>query len=357
MQLKKLIVVLGMHRSGTSVITRALTTMGVDLGNSLMRPNPDNPMGFYEDNDLAILNENILKFLGKTWHSLSIITQDEINLLSTAGFLETAKKLLMEKLNDVPIFGFKDPRVSKLLRFWIEIFNTLDIDVYYLIMCRCPTSVANSLKVRDDFEFEKSYGLWGMHMLSALYFSSHNKRVFADYDKLLEKPYHEVNRIALKLSLTVDTEMLNLYVENFLTYQLRHHPRKIGDSCPGQIKFLYEILQDQIVNESEYNNKILLSFVQRWFKKLNKLNPWLNLIDQYSVKIHRMNTAQHKLENKINQLEKKIIDLTQHEHKCCTEYLLSEKYLDMVKSDYEELKNSSRILGEKYCQLMKSIEV
>ena len=57
----RLIVILGMHRSGTSAITRGLQVMGVSLGNNLMPPMEDvNAKGFWEDIDLVALNVEIL---------------------------------------------------------------------------------------------------------------------------------------------------------------------------------------------------------------------------------------------------------------------------------------------------------
>ena len=66
---KKIIVVFGMHRSGTSALTRGLQTMGVDLGDNLMPPvSGNNDKGFWEDLDINALNLEMLDFLNKEWH-------------------------------------------------------------------------------------------------------------------------------------------------------------------------------------------------------------------------------------------------------------------------------------------------
>ena len=64
----RLVVVLGMHRSGTSVIARGLQVMGVELGNNLMQANEYNTKGFWEDMDIYTLNEEMLNSLNKAWH-------------------------------------------------------------------------------------------------------------------------------------------------------------------------------------------------------------------------------------------------------------------------------------------------
>jgi hypothetical protein len=56
MTCKKIIVVLGMHRSGTSALTRGLSTLGVGLGDTLHPAGSDNPTGFWEDRDIIAFN-------------------------------------------------------------------------------------------------------------------------------------------------------------------------------------------------------------------------------------------------------------------------------------------------------------
>ena len=70
----RLVVVLGMHRSGTSAITRGLSALGVPLGNNLMPPMlNNNDKGFFEDLEINELNTELLTALNRDWDSLSRI--------------------------------------------------------------------------------------------------------------------------------------------------------------------------------------------------------------------------------------------------------------------------------------------
>ena len=64
---KKIIVVLGMHRCGTSMITRVFSELGADPGNNLMPPAEDNPEGFWEPVDLVDVHDELLDYLGSSW--------------------------------------------------------------------------------------------------------------------------------------------------------------------------------------------------------------------------------------------------------------------------------------------------
>ena len=60
-QKKRLTFILGMHRSGTSLITKAVQVAGVDLGDNLLPPGPDNPTGFWEDADVMQLKRYLIE--------------------------------------------------------------------------------------------------------------------------------------------------------------------------------------------------------------------------------------------------------------------------------------------------------
>ena len=96
---KQLIVVVGMHRSGTSVVTHALEAMGVKLGNKLMPPSKDNnETGFFEDLEIVTFNEEILNVCGKSWLSIEPIKQVDVDYLCDRGYLLRAVELLHNKL-------------------------------------------------------------------------------------------------------------------------------------------------------------------------------------------------------------------------------------------------------------------
>ena len=92
---QRLIVVLGMHRSGTSTMTRALQVMGVELGSRLMPAVEGvNDTGFWEDLDLNELNIEMLGALNREWHSLAPVGEAFVELLCGKGFLSRAEELL-----------------------------------------------------------------------------------------------------------------------------------------------------------------------------------------------------------------------------------------------------------------------
>ncbi|MGH8475152.1 MAG: sulfotransferase family protein, partial [Methylococcales bacterium] len=249
---RQIIVVLGMHRSGTSAITRGLTALGVDLGENLISPEPDNPDGFWEDRDIAGLNMEFLKQLGHDLYHSSLIPIRESLLDSEriAVFKFQAIELLRKKTAAYPIFGIKDPRTARLLSFWQEIYVHLGLDVRYVIAVRNPLSVARSMRARNKFEPEKSYYLWLEHLVPAVLKTSSAQRVFVNYDSLMDDPVKELQRIALSLALPADRNQNRLvqeYRDLFLKNHLRHSRYMTEDlsldpSVPRPVIDAFEIL-------------------------------------------------------------------------------------------------------------------
>ena len=61
------LLVLGMHRSGTSALTRVLNLLGASLGDDLMPPGDDNPLGFWEHQGIVSVHEALLVALERRW--------------------------------------------------------------------------------------------------------------------------------------------------------------------------------------------------------------------------------------------------------------------------------------------------
>jgi O-antigen biosynthesis protein len=67
------VLVLGMHRSGTSALARGLQMLGVYLGSDFLSPQPDNPTGYWEDRNIYELNERLLAVFGLKWEDVALI--------------------------------------------------------------------------------------------------------------------------------------------------------------------------------------------------------------------------------------------------------------------------------------------
>lgn len=162
----EIILVLGMHRTGTSAITNLISSLDYDAGDNLMPADSDNKKGYWEDLDIYNLNNEILSFLFLTWEKREALNYRKINILGDIvweKFSNRAKSIVNKKLNLSDKIIIKDPRFSILLPFWKIIFKQLHVNTKYVISLRNPFDVAQSLKKRNGFPIEKSIQLWSYY--------------------------------------------------------------------------------------------------------------------------------------------------------------------------------------------------
>jgi len=314
---KRLVVVLGMHRSGTSLLTRALAVLGVSLGDRLMPAAEENPKGFWEDLDINALNIAILEALGHSWHSLAPTLPGEVAEPLLADFKRRALAILRDRLSDTDCFGLKDPRMSRLLPFWQDVFSELKIKVSYVVVCRNPVSVARSLAKRNGFDQEKSYHLWLGHMIEILARTQNCHRVVVDYDLFLADPAGQLQRIAqgLGLEFLPGCTEVSEFTTSFLESSLRHHHYRLQDflsdqALPPQVTTLYQLLLKLASYVPDWGDGEIAAVVDHIRNHYEESYPtlrYLQFCEQKAVNLTRQVAEQN---HQITGLNYQVIDLT-----------------------------------------------
>ena len=141
-------IVLGMHRSSTSMLAKALhTSEGVHMGTRLV------PDDHYENWDFVNVNAAMFKELGTDWMNPPTYKQlEEI----APKYEDRMKKAINEAIKDAKkngyrSWGFKDPRTCITLPFWLKFIK----DPRIVAMKRSNEEVALSLNKRNDIPMEK----------------------------------------------------------------------------------------------------------------------------------------------------------------------------------------------------------
>ena len=290
--IKKMIVVLGMHRSGTSAITRGLQILGANLGDTLLPPAFDNPKGFWEDQDILRINEAILAEFQSAYDRVGLLEIDMIHPSpAIAELAKDAQSALAQKFARVDVFAIKDPRLARLLPFWQRAFSDAGLAVAYIIALRNPLSVADSLALRNRFDLVKSSQLWHEHMLTAIHYTQGQQRVVVDYDQMLTDPETAFRRITKQLHIgAILPEELKEYQENFLDRSLRHtyYTRKDvleAPYLPQGVRDIYPILADCAEDLRDSDDPELFMMVTQQMKFQRGISPVLNLLGRLDHRV------------------------------------------------------------------------
>lgn len=142
------ILVLGMHRSGTSAVTRLLGLAGGELPLELMPPVADNPQGYWESVRIARFNNRLLESADTRWNDPAAVSEAWFQEPARADDLAEAAALLSEEFPPAGTLVCKDPRICRLLPLWRRAFAMAGIAPRAVLVLRNPLEVAASLAAR-----------------------------------------------------------------------------------------------------------------------------------------------------------------------------------------------------------------
>jgi hypothetical protein len=211
-------VILGMHRSGTSLISASQFACGLNFGEELMGGNQYNLKGYWEDNDIVAFNNKVLQALGMTWDSLDFIDveywqSNKIKDLVTEGIDLITKKLLLSDNS----FAFKDPRTIRVLPVWLKVFEYLGIKPNYIFIVRNPLDVSNSLNKRENKSYSLSQLIWLHHNIGHLNYllnESDNLEIVDFYD-FCKEPKQTLLRLLNEDATPALNERIDKFVDEF----------------------------------------------------------------------------------------------------------------------------------------------
>ncbi len=258
------IMVLGMHRSGTSAMTRGLGFLGVALGEDFIPEMPEvNAKGFWEDASLLRVNIEVLETLGMDWLTLRKVPEERLQTAEFEPLVNKAAELLNKKIPKSGRFGFKDPRTTMLLPFWKLVVNRLGVKADAVIAIRHPSSVAESLRKRNGFRYAKSEMLWLRYTVAAMRDSAMmGRQVLVDYDDMLEDPAATLRGMAESLGLAAPTiPAVDEFSKVFIDGTLRHCRQDEGETEGGVACRLYRALRTATLGEHPGNNASIAAAV------------------------------------------------------------------------------------------------
>ena len=228
---KTAILVAGMHRSGTSAVSRILNLLGCTLPKTLSSAGPDNPSGFWESMAVKELNERILASAGSAWDDWEPFDARWYESPIAEQFRDRARTTLADEFGDSRLFVLKDPRICRLLPFWIDSLGDFGAEPFIVTPVRNPLDVAMSIEVRNGIDRSIGLLLWLRHHLDAEVTTRHRRRVYVRYERLISEPHAIADEMSDGLGIVWPRRSTdsNIEIDDFLLSGLRHH--RTGDDA------------------------------------------------------------------------------------------------------------------------------
>ena len=219
------VMIVAMHRSGTSALSRALNLLGCDMPPRLIGADQWNSAGYWESKPIKDLNEEMLVSGGGEWSEWQEFNPGWFRSSAVQRFRGRAIELVGSEFGDSPLFVFKDPRLSILMPFWRSVLEELGIEPVAIHPLRNPVEVARSLERRNNFLISKGVLLWLRYTLDGERGTRGLRRLFTSYDELLEDPVGLIQRTqdSLDVYWPRNSAKARREITQFLSNDMRHH--------------------------------------------------------------------------------------------------------------------------------------
>jgi hypothetical protein len=225
------VIVAGMHRSGTSATTHALSLLGGDLPLRLMGAHETNPLGHFEPEVIVQLHDAFLKSLGSSWSDWKTLPHDWMRSAQYQAFKPQFIEEFDKDFGQSPLPVLKDPRLCRMMPLWQDIMAHFDRAAFYVLPFRNPIAVANSIVPLHGIDTFHAYMLWLRHLIDAEHASRGKPRVFVCYETLLADPMATMQRLATACPFNSSLNLERIFpaIVDTIKPAYRHHEARDDD--------------------------------------------------------------------------------------------------------------------------------
>jgi len=190
------ILVLGMHRSGTSAVARVLNLMGAYVGadEDLMPPHAeDNPTGYWERRELVIAHDDFFGAAGHAWDRMAGFDLNTLDADLREKLARRVRQVIANQASHGTPWLVKDPRLCLLLPVWLDAAP----GAACVLVVRDPREIAASMRESHRGVYTSHFllALWEKYLRSALAALSGRRVLFVSYAKFLMAAEAESHRL------------------------------------------------------------------------------------------------------------------------------------------------------------------
>jgi len=240
--LRRVLLALGMHRSGTSALAGLLCQQGFQAPHNPDGGDAHNPTGYWEPQQIRAFHNSLLEGAQSSWEDplLPVLPWQPQNLMTALADLEQALAADFPAPDPQAVALIKDPRQCRLLPVWNDLFERRPYQVAVVLAVRQPEAVAASLVSRDQLPLDRALLLWLSHTLEAERTTRQLPRLVLSYEQLLQDPAAAVQRCQQLAGLPITTPSAEL-LGHWIRPGLNHHQRSSGGLDPnGESKTLLQ---------------------------------------------------------------------------------------------------------------------
>ena len=198
---RKSLVVLGMHRSGTSATARVLSLLGAGLPKNILVADVANSAGYWEPNRLLALNDRLLSAGASRWDDWRRFDFDAVPPADLLQLRDEIGATLGAEYGEQPLIVLKEPRLCRIMPLYDDVLRAAGIAPLFVLPVRNPLAVISSLAARNGMTEGFAALLWLRHVLDAEAASRTRPRAIMSYERLLADWRGTMNQVGARLGL------------------------------------------------------------------------------------------------------------------------------------------------------------
>ncbi len=248
-----LIVVMGMGRTGSSLVMQVLHAMGFDCGNDCISANEQNQRGYFESNAIVEFNHGIL----------ASASGDPKNRYPTPG-VEAIEKFIGTTIPfKIPEhdYAIKDPRFTFTFPVWHPVLMHYDLRIIYT--SRDTEAIAESLYHANNMELTKGRQIVEKYLERIAWNQANFDVPYAviDYQDWFEQPEINLKKLEELLNRPVKID-----IDAIVAPDLRHcrgtvskqnsHPSKIEDGYVPLDQFYTDALKENLLYFKQFHPRL-----------------------------------------------------------------------------------------------------
>ena len=249
-QRRPIVLVLGMHRSGTSLCSHILSALGVDMADKIpgpgaTSPHPSNPRGHWERWEIVEFHDRILGLFNREYlghfHDFAL----PVAWWADPRVVQIRREIVafLEQRMGSEYFGFKDPRTVRLMPVWHQILNELKLAPKIVLCLRNPAQIGRSLNVRDGLDPEIGEYRWLVHIVDFFRYTKNFDFCTVEYEEWFSNPLVNLEKLQkfLDLQWQQSEADLALMLSGIIDPSARHDDSDHREAGQPLVRTLYKL--------------------------------------------------------------------------------------------------------------------
>ena len=317
------LIIAGMHRSGTSLTASLFQSLGVNIGEKLLGPELGNIRGHFEDIEFVELHKKILRSQHIDDLGSNLETQE---IVVKKPNLKIARKLIKNRQEENEkshkIWGWKDPRTTLFLNFWLKLLP----DAKFIFVYRSPWEVVDSLyrrstdkKLLDKPEIAVKMWLNYNQRILDFYQQCSAKCLIGKVDVIGRDPESFIQAVNEKFEMNLPAPSPEIFAESLLVKDISqtNKPSLIEKYFPETLETYQQLEKNGIggdlevnIQESKVKSESELWEFRDWFnircleKQVSSLETdvekWQKIFQEAQKKVGKLESELGETQQQIN---------------------------------------------------------